>query len=98
MKPRKFGAKRLRPSRLRRNHVEMREEAMQIEKRLFKLSEAGIILNMSYNTLRAKIRDGVIRVVRDPLKRGASLRGAAISAEEIDRYIAAGSAPFARPA
>lgn len=71
---------------------------MQIEKRLFKLSEAQTILNMAYNTLRAKILGGDIAVVRDPSVRGTSLRGAKIAAEEIDRYIAGGSCRFARPA
>jgi len=72
--------------------------AMQIEKRLFKLSEAQVILNMAYNTLRSKILGGEIAVHRDPAARGASLRGAKIAAEEIDRYISGGSCRFARPA
>lgn len=71
---------------------------MAIEKRLYKLSEAQIALNMSYNTLRDKIRGGVLSIVRDPEARGTSLRGAMIASDEIDRYIAAGSTRFARPA
>ena len=63
------------------------------DKLVYDLSEAADKLNISYNTLKARIRHGQIDLNMDgPPKRDRlgriSFRGAQITAEEIDRHIA----------
>lgn len=89
--PKKF-QKNPRPTRLRRNP---KERTMQVEKRSFKLAEAAIMLNMAYNTLKAKILGGHVAYV--PGTSGKGLRGARITVEEIERQTV-GSQVRIRPA
>lgn len=88
-----------RPTRLRRNPKEKAVSPMHT-KLVYDLSEAAEKLNISYNTLKARIRKGRIDLNMDgPPKRDKlgrlSLRGAQITAEEIDRHLASRSVRIA---
>lgn len=66
------------------------------QKRAYKLQEAAAILNVAYNTLKERILNGEIAVVRKAGAKGASLRGAQVTAEEIDRDLQSRSVRIAR--
>lgn len=85
-KSKKKPKRNTRPGRLPRNP---KEAPVTHEKRLYKLLEAAAALGVSYNTLKARIRNGEIAIVRKASAKGADLRGAQVSADEIDRDISA---------
>lgn len=97
MSKRKISPKKdRRPTRLRRN-IEEATPVSQTQgyvhaKPVYTLQEACALLECSYNTLKARVRAGLLDLNMDgPPKKDArgrlSIRGATVAADEIDRCI-----------